>query len=58
MKTNYHERESKRIQSELNKLGPEFSDKGIVRTILQRRIAQEQYRAKQLQLIENELVLE
>lgn len=47
MGINYHEREAKRIQNELDELSPEFANLGIVRAILRRRITQEQFRAGQ-----------
>ena len=40
-------KESARIQAEYDMLGPEFSDDGIVRTVLRQRIAQEQAREAQ-----------
>lgn len=37
----YHLSESKRIQGELDRLGPEFTEDGIVKTILRDRVTQE-----------------
>lgn len=41
----YHLKESARIQQELDSLGPEFSEDGPVRWVLQQRINQEKNRA-------------
>jgi hypothetical protein len=37
----YHQTEADRIQRELDELGPEFAEDGIVRMVLRNRIAQE-----------------
>lgn len=38
---NYHLREAIRIKRELDGLGPEFAEDGIIKTILRERIAME-----------------
>lgn len=45
----YHRAEAKRITGELESLGPEFADDGIVKTILRKRIAQEEELAVEVQ---------
>lgn len=42
---NYHQKEVEHIQNELNNLGPEFAEDGIVKTVLRDRIVQEEERA-------------
>lgn len=46
---NYHQQEAKRIQKELDNLGPEFAEDGIVRTVLRSRIEQEKREANNLE---------
>jgi len=46
-KLNYHAQEAIRIQAELDDLGAEFAEDGLVRIVLRRRIAQEQRKAAQ-----------
>ena len=41
---NEHYKEADRIQNEIDNLGPEFAQDGIVRTILNRRVNQEKTR--------------
>lgn len=44
-KAAYHAAEAKRIQGELDSLGDQFADDGIVKWVLRRRIEQEKKRA-------------
>jgi hypothetical protein len=44
--TENHAKEAQRIQKELDSLGDEFLDDGIVKTVLRLRIEQEKQRAK------------
>jgi len=41
----YHQKEADRIQKELDNLGPEFAEDGIVKIVLRDRIVQEKERA-------------
>ena len=38
---NHHQQEADRIQEELDKLGTEFAEDGIIKTVLRERITQE-----------------